>query len=149
MIKVKTNAMKYKDTDGIFQDSGILISGQGGGGDGTTDTTLTKSGIAADAKETGDRLEEISKDINDLREENFVKTINGVAPDENGNVVVSGGGTEVCPYEKVSSTEEMTDTSKKYLMNGYVYSYIATSGVEKGEFFSVEIDIVLVISLVA
>lgn len=44
------------------------------------------------------------------------------------------GGTEVCPYEEVSSIEEMTDTSKQYLMNGYVYSYVATSGVEVPDF---------------
>ena len=48
-----------------------------------TDATLTVEGAAADAKAVGDALNE------------RVKTINGEAPDENGNVeiTVSGGGT--------------------------------------------------------
>lgn len=97
-------------------------------GDYVTETELDAKGYA---KQTD--VSQLQEEIADLKEENYVKTINGVAPDENGNVVVSGG-TEVCPYEEVNSIEEMTDTSKKYLMNGYVYSYVATSGVEVPNF---------------
>ena len=50
----------------------------GGGNNSWTDASLTQPGKAADAKAVGDALKEI----------NAVKTVNGVAPDENGNVEV-------------------------------------------------------------
>jgi hypothetical protein len=48
-----------------------------------------------------------------------VKTVNGAYPDEGGNVIVKDEEPEV-----VSSSDEFTDTSKKYVLpDGYIYAY--------------------------
>lgn len=56
------------------------------------DTTLTQEGKAADAKAVGDAISKLSGGNVDLT--GVVKSVNGVTPDENGNVkiTVSGGG---------------------------------------------------------
>lgn len=51
--------MKYKDENGNMQDAGQLF------GANQTDTTLTKSGVGADAKVVGDRFNNLSKEIVD------------------------------------------------------------------------------------
>ena len=61
MLNVQTNFLKYKDSSGNMQDSGMLFA------ESRTDTTLTKSGVAADAKITGDRLTDLSEEIADLK----------------------------------------------------------------------------------
>lgn len=58
----------------------------GGGASVELDTTLTQSGKAADAKAVGDALAE-KQDSG-----NYVKTVNGTAPDASGNVTVEAGG---------------------------------------------------------
>ena len=55
MLKLKTNALKYKDSSGNMQDSGMLFA------EHKTDTTLSQSGVPADAKVTGtDKLTAIA-----------------------------------------------------------------------------------------
>lgn len=68
------------------------LVGSGGGGNGEVslllDASLTQRGYAADAKAVGDALNE--------RQEkgNYVKTVNNIKPDGNGNVSIPvGGGT--------------------------------------------------------
>lgn len=67
------------------------------------DTTLSVEGMAADAKATGDAINEISTLVGDTSvvdqiksaTSSLVKTVNGDAPDENGNVSVQAGVTSV------------------------------------------------------
>lgn len=48
-----------------------------------------------------------------------VKTVNGIQPDKDGNVLVEEQEPEV-----VSSSDEFVDTSKKYVLpDGYIYAY--------------------------
>lgn len=54
MIKVKTNPMKYKDSNGNMIDVGGVI------GKEVTDLTLTKSNVPADSKTVGDKLNKLS-----------------------------------------------------------------------------------------
>ncbi len=62
-------------------------------GGAVVDETLTKSGYAADAKKTGDALNSLNEDMaNKQPKGNYVKTINGVAPDAAGDIAVSGSG---------------------------------------------------------
>ena len=60
MFTFKKSAMKYKDANGVMQDVGAMCSVN------ETDTTLTKSGVAADAKISGDKLNKANTDITDL-----------------------------------------------------------------------------------
>ena len=52
------------------------------------DKTLTKSGASADAKVTGDRLNQLAEDMQEL-DDSVVKSINGITPDEDGNVTLT------------------------------------------------------------
>lgn len=61
MLKLKKNVMKYKSNDGTMQDINAIIGQEG------TDMTLTKSGIAADAKIVGDKFNKLSEEIDDLK----------------------------------------------------------------------------------
>ena len=58
------------------------------------DTTLSVEGMAADAKATGDAIAEVSEQITSATS-SLVKTVNGTAPDENGDVSVQAGVTSV------------------------------------------------------
>ena len=62
------------------------VKRNGGGSSIALDTTLTQSGKAADAKAVGDALAE-KQDSG-----NYVKSVNGTAPDASGNVTVEAGG---------------------------------------------------------
>lgn len=55
MLKLKTNFLKYKDENGDMQDSGMLFA------QNETDSTLTKSGVAADAQVVGEKLVTLSE----------------------------------------------------------------------------------------
>lgn len=68
----------------------LVGSGGGGSGEGSLllDASLTQRGYAADAKAVGDALKEKQE------KGNYVKTVNNIAPDGNGNVSIPvGGGT--------------------------------------------------------
>ena len=66
---------------------GKAISATGGGGSTVElDTTLTQSGKAADAKAVGDAI------AGKQDSGNYVKSVNGTAPDASGNVTVETGG---------------------------------------------------------
>lgn len=79
------------------------------------DNTLTMSGDAADAKVVGEKFAEQEKVIADLETDvgKSVKTVNGIAPDDNGNVDVIAN---IEPPKIVSSVDEMTDTEKHYVL---------------------------------
>ena len=50
-----------------------------------------------------------------------VKTVNGIQPDDDGNIIVEVEGQEP---EVVQSLDECVDTSKKYVLpDGYIYAY--------------------------
>ena len=61
MLTLKTNALKYKNSDGNMQDIGAII------GEKTTDASLTQTGVAADAKVVGNKLNQLFKDVDDLK----------------------------------------------------------------------------------
>lgn len=67
MIKFKRSVMKYKDANGNMQDAGVPF------GTNVTDPTLTKTGVPADAKKTGEQL---------ISHESRIKAI------ESGSVIV-------------------------------------------------------------
>ena len=58
MLTLKTNFLKYKNSNGTMEDSGMLFAKN------ETDITLTESGVAADAKATGDEFNRITTDVN-------------------------------------------------------------------------------------
>lgn len=60
MLTLKRNIFKYRDKDGNMQDSDMLF------GKNETDTTLTKSGVAADSKVVGETFNQLSEQIGDL-----------------------------------------------------------------------------------
>lgn len=64
MLTLRKNSLKYKDENGVMQDSGVLFSS----GVTEVDTTLSESGMAADAKTVGDELDKLSEDISNLKE---------------------------------------------------------------------------------
>lgn len=68
----------------------LVGSGDGGNGEGSLilDASLTQRGYAADAKAVGDALKEKQE------KGSYVKTVNNIKPDGNGNVSIPvGGGT--------------------------------------------------------
>ena len=66
----------------------------------------------------------------DSRLEYYVKTVNGVAPNDKGNVAISAT-LEAPPI--VDNIEEMTDTNKQYVLstNGFIYAYKKVETPEK------------------
>ena len=60
------------------------------------DTTLTLAGRFADAKATGDKMVQVSEQITKL-DSTTTKTINGVAPDKNGNIVLNAQSVGALP----------------------------------------------------
>lgn len=56
MYTFKKSAMKYKDANGVMQDVGAMCSVN------ETDTTLTKSGVAADAKTIGNKINDLTSE---------------------------------------------------------------------------------------
>lgn len=56
MFTFKKSAMKIKNSEGVMEDSGVLF------GSSETDSTLTKSGVAADAATVGEKLTELAEE---------------------------------------------------------------------------------------
>ena len=52
MLTLKKGSIKYKDENGNMVDAGAVVGAE------VTDSSLTKSGIPADAKTVGDKLDE-------------------------------------------------------------------------------------------
>lgn len=153
MITLKTNIMKYKDSDGKMQSLSVAAEKK------ITDISLTQNGIPADAKATGDQLSRLQKEIVDHKDDtdihvtatqkqnwdnksnfsgkyedlsgkptipsktsqltndsNFVtKTVT----DQLASVIV--GLQQIERPKIVSSIDEMTDTTKHYVLGGYIY----------------------------
>lgn len=59
MLTLKTNALKYKNSEGNMQDISAIIGEKG------VDPTLTQSKQAADAAVVGEKFEQLNKDITD------------------------------------------------------------------------------------
>lgn len=60
MITLKKSSLKYKDTNGNMQDAGVLVENGGNASLGyELDTTLTQSGMAADAKAVGEKFDDV------------------------------------------------------------------------------------------
>lgn len=69
----------------------------GTGSSVSVDTTLTQSGAAADAKATGDLFK------------TCVKSINGVSPDDNGNVAIAADGSSIMVDEHLATSGAAAD----------------------------------------
>lgn len=95
-INLKKSSLKYKDHEGNMQDLGLPVGGI------ITDITLTKLGVSADAKATGEKISHLEATVNDLKNQG------------------SGQPTTV------TLASEMTDTTKTYLYMG------SEEGYEKG-----------------
>lgn len=95
------------------------VNGQTGG------VTVTAAGIGA---ATTGQVEELSEAIADLETDvkRSVKTVNGTAPDESGNVDVIAN---IETPKIVSSVDEMTDTDKHYVLQstGTIWAYRTTT----------------------
>ena len=77
------------------------------------DSTLSQEGKAADAKAVGDALAE-KQPIG-----NYVKTINGSVPDENGNIEVDSGYEDAI-YITVEDIDEICGTAVQFAIDGGV-----------------------------
>lgn len=113
MYTFKKSAMKYKDANGVMQDAGVMCSVN------ETDTTLTKSGVAADAKVTGDVINEINENLVKVRsifEEE--KDINILPPDSiNAYISTTDGITIIDGVNYRCSVEKIDiDTDKLYVI---------------------------------
>jgi len=91
---------------------------------------------------TADHLNHIEDGIESLEQitESCIKTVNGVSPNENGNVVISA---TLEPPTVVDSMEEMIDTNKQYVLStdGYIYSYRYVEPVLEEEWINVLSDV--------
>lgn len=84
----------------------------------SVDNTLTTQGAAADAKATGDAIDEATNAINSINSEisEMVKSVNSVSPDANGNVDVAVDQTLVDNWldEHPEATTTVQDGSITY-----------------------------------
>ena len=69
-LKIKTSSMKYKDEQGNMQELGIPVGGV------STDSTLTKFGVPADAKAVGNKFSQLQKKIGDHSKNTIVHVTN-------------------------------------------------------------------------
>lgn len=146
MIKVKTNPMKYKDSNGNMIDVGGVI------GKEVTDLTLTKSNVPADSKTVGDKLNKLSQEKVDKSNVTLDKHTDGLiyifvdgkpvgngvevtgevvegdvigTLDENNNIILSGDipdGTYTLKY----LNEDGTYTEVGSLVVGAIVTYTIT-----------------------
>ena len=72
----------------------------------------------------------VDDEINKIDLSDYVKTVNGIAPNENGNVTITA---TLEPPTVVDSIEEMADTNKQYVLstNGFIYTYKKVESPEK------------------
>lgn len=94
------------------------------------DSSLSVGGAAAEAKATGERFIKLEEEITNYQYE---------LTDDEKQEIANTVKTEV-PLVKVaeqpqivSSIDDMTDTSKLYVMDGYIYQYRETTITVKGE----------------
>lgn len=80
MITLKTNIMKYKDSDGKMQSLSVAAEKK------ITDISLTQNGIPADAKATGDELSRLQEEIDDQN------PLYGKKVSFNGDSICAGAG---------------------------------------------------------
>lgn len=72
----------------------------------------------------------------ELTSKGYVKTVNGVSPNENGNVTITA---TLEPPTVVDSIEEMLDTNKQYVLStdGFIYTYKKVETTIEEEFVNV------------
>ena len=82
----------------------------------------------------------VDDEINKIDLSDYVKTINGVSPNENGNVTISA--TLEAPTI-VDRIEDMTDTNKQYVLStdGFIYACKKVESAEKEEWVDVLKDV--------
>ena len=75
----------------------------------------------------------VNDKVEDIDLTSYVKTVNGVSPNEDGNVTISA---TLEPPTVVDSMEEMVDTNKQYVLStdGYIYAYKQNEGITTPNF---------------
>ena len=119
-----------------YYDGSAWVSGGVYNGSGVnTDTTLTQSGMPADAKETGDQITELKSGFTKLT----TATTDDVGKALKAKTVANGKVTEwefgtidTDTVIDVQSMESMTDTKKLYRFGGKIYYYNGTEWTEVG-----------------
>lgn len=104
-IDAPENAL-WVDLDAEGVESGVSIA---------IDATLTQEGQAADAKAVGDKLAELEVKVEEAAQTGgTVKTVNGIEPDENGNIEieVTSSGAQVQP-----DWEQTDETAPDFIKN--------------------------------
>ena len=101
---------------------------------GMLDTTLTKSGMAADAAAAGQRITQSAAAFERKLAEkqpkgNYVQTVNGQTPDADGNVVVEGGGGGVISWNDLTDKPFYEEVSLETIVPEETYSgFVFLSG---------------------
>ena len=110
MLTLKTNAFKYKNSNGQMEDVGAII------GEKTTDVSLTQSGVAADAKVVGDKFSQLSEQIKNLPTNGT--SVSSVEPmnDDIPKVFIDGQ----IPTSKTEVLAELTYISKTDDFHAYL-----------------------------
>lgn len=118
MITLKTNIMKYKDSDGKMQSLSVAAEKK------ITDISLTQNGIPADAKATGDELSRLQEEIVDLKTQGNQSSVLNAEGDtveealawlaENGDttkvyLLPNGNQAQYKTFETVGGVEEVTE----------------------------------------
>lgn len=120
--------LKYRDKDGNWKPLPVVLQSSGGGGGGTVvtiDTTLTKSGQAADAKAAGDA---IGKKLDKAQGVENAGMILGV--DESGNVVPENKPVQELVGASAPTTATAGVVGQEYYVivdNAVTEMYVCTS----------------------
>lgn len=129
MLTLRKNSLKYKDENGVMQDSGVLFSS----GATEVDTTLSKSGMAADAKTVGDELVKLSEENADftvegevhlnLNDEVYIRGYIHNATEEDTEYYQSYKSANYIPVNSGKSIECFTETTNFVEVVEYDYKY--------------------------
>lgn len=147
MLTLRKNSLKYKDENGVMQDSGVLFSS----GATEVDETLSKSGMAADAKAVGDEFGKLSEEIANHENDTTKHITSAERTKWNKNTtdiadlqseleaLTSTKAIGNTLEEQLAWLEENGDTSKEYLLlDNHYYSYQPNGSVVYTNLFSFE-----------